>query len=63
MLEKKGKRFRKLLLYVFFGPFRWREIGEPLTIVKVWNKHLKAPFCILFWIRLDYIFGMVLCQC
>ena len=28
------------------------EIGEPLRIVKVWTKHLKAPFCIFFGIGL-----------
>ena len=56
----KGKGFGKLL-NAFFGPFRGRQIGECLGIMKVWTKQLKVLFCIYFGIRLDCTLGMVLC--
>ena len=62
LLAKKGKRFGKLLLYVFFGPFGGRQIGEPLRNVKVWTKQLKVLFCIFFGVGLDCVLGMVLCH-
>ena len=59
MLAKKGKRFGKLLLRAFFGPFGGREIGEPWRIMKVWIKQLKVIFCIFFVIGFDCTLGMV----
>ena len=62
LLAKKGKRLGKLFLFAFFGPFRGREMGESLRIVKAWTKQLKVLFCFFFGIGLDYTLGMILCR-
>ena len=46
MIVEKGKRVGRFLLYVLFVS---REIGESLTIMKVWSKLLNALFLHSFW--------------